>query len=177
MWVRLPLAEWDFTTFEARRGEAVAVLLDGDTLADEGAAAQIDLGDYVKNSFERGANGMDDTKALIADQRSALEVVIETARVADSNSGLLSRIGLIGTDVAARRSEIDGSFAAGRYDITRRLSDDLIKKIEGSNARGVLRVVIPSVLMAAIGFAVTEVVRRRRSRSAGVGEESAEASA
>jgi len=177
MWVRLPLAEWDFTTFEARRSEAEATLRDGDTLSEEGAAAEIDLGDYVKNSFERGANGMDDTNALIADQRSALEVVIETARVVDSNSGLLSRIGLIGTDVAARRSEIEGSFAAGRYDITRRLSDDLIKKIEGSNARGVLRVVIPSLVLAAIGFAVAEVVRRRRSRSPGAGEQLAEASA
>jgi len=117
---------------------------------------------------------MDDTNALIADQRSALEAVIETARVDDANSGLLSRIGLIGTDVAARRSEIEGSFAAGRFDITRRLSDDLIKKIEGSNGRGVFRVLVPTLALAGIGFAVAEVVRRRRSGSAGVGEEPAE---
>jgi len=174
IWLRSPLAEWDFATFEARRAEAEATLLDADALAEEGAVAGIDLGDLVKNSFELATDGMADTNALIADQRSALEALVETRRVTDSNSGLLSNIGLMGTDVTARRSEIEGSFAAGRFEMTRQLSDDLIKKIEGSNARGVLRVVVPSVVVMAVGFAVVEVVRRRKSRSIGADEEPAE---
>jgi len=177
MWVRAPLAEWDFATFESRRSEAEATLADSAALLEEGAVAGVDLGDYVKNSFGRGAGGMADTDALIADQRSGLEAVVETRRVVDANSGLLSRIGLIGTDVAARRSEIEGSFAAGRFEITRQLSDDLIRKIDSSSARGVLRVVIPSVLVAAIGFAVVEVVKRRRSWSVRRGKEALESGA
>jgi len=177
MWVRAPLAEWDFATFESRRSEAEATLVDSAALLEEGAVAGVDLGDYVKNSFGRGAGGMADTNALIADQRTGLEAVVETRRVIDANSGLLSRIGLIGTDVAARRSEIEGSFAAGRFEITRQLSDDLIRKIDSSSARGVLRVVIPSVLVAAIGFAAVEVVKRRRSWSVRRGKEALESGA
>jgi len=174
MWVREPLAMWDFATFESRRSEVESTLVDSDSLLEEGVAAGVDLGEYVRNSFGRGAGGMADTNALIADQRSGLEAVVETRRVVDANSGLLSRIGLIGTDVAARQSEIEGSFSAGRFEITRKLSDDLIQKIDSSNARGVLRVVIPLASAAAIGFAVAEVVKRRRSRSVRRGEEASE---
>ncbi len=171
IWVRLPLAEWDFDRFDARRVEIETTLTDAAVLSEEGDTAQIDLGEYVKNSFERATTGMDDTNSLIADQRAALDAILETRLVIESNSGLISRIGLIGTDVAARRSEIEGSFRAGRFDITRELSRKLIKTIEGSGARGVLRLVIPSLVITAIGFLIAEVVKRRRSGSVSGGKE------
>jgi len=174
IWVRSPLAKWDFDTFDTRRLEAAATLTDSQLLSDEAAAAQIDLGEYVRSSFEGAEAGMDNTNSVIADQRSALEAIVETDRVIESNSGLISRIGLIGTDVVARRGEIEGSFAAGRFDIARELSQSLIKTIEGSGARGVLRLVIPLAGVAAIGFVVAEVMRRRKSGSVSGGEETVE---
>jgi len=174
IWVRLPLAEWDFDRFDARRVDIEATLADATLLSEEGDTAQIDLGEYVKNSFERATTGMDDTNSLIVDQRMALDAILETRSVIESNSGLISRIGLIGTDVAARRSEIEGSFRAGRFDITRELSRNLIKTIEGSGARGVLRLVVPSLVITAIGFLIAEVVKRRGSGSGSGGEEALE---
>lgn len=165
IWIRLPLARWDFGTFEARLPVIENTLSQRDALSDEALAAEIDLGDFVRVAFESESHGMTVTDAAIADQVSALDRIVEAERVVDSNSGLISWIGLIGTDVAAKQSGIRASFESGSFDTTRELSDELVSTIEGSNAAGVLRVFIPGAILLLVGLGAGDLVRRRQGRS------------
>ncbi len=171
IWIRLPMARWDFATFEVRRVVVDNTLAERNTLTESATAAGLDVGNFVRTAFESETDGMTTTDAVIEDQKSALSAVIEADRVVDSNSGLISRIGLIGTDVAAERAEISAAFEAGDFERARESSDALIGTIDGSNAVGILRVVIPAVIVLAVGSAAGELVRRRGRKSGGGGSE------
>ncbi len=171
IWIRRPMAEWDFATFEVRRAVVNKTLAERDDLIESATVAGLDVGDIARTAFENETEGMAATNAVIKDQMSALKAIIEADRVINSNSGLISRIGLIGTDVASQRAGISVAFAAGEFDKARVSSDSLIKTIEGSNAVGILRIVVPAVVVLAVGLAAGELSRRRGRRSGGGGGE------
>ncbi len=163
IWVRLPMAQWEFDIFASRRIEVETTLAARNVLRESAVESDLDLGEFVRESFETASDGMAAVDALIESQSEALEAVLEVTEVVESNSGLISRIGLIGTDVDAELDRIRSMFESGEFTEAIERSHALTDTIEGSNAVGILRVVIPAVVVIAIVAGMIEIFRRRRS--------------
>jgi hypothetical protein len=171
--VRRLLDAWDFT--EARK--AIAAATDILTVADDIVATLSGTGlalpRSLVTSYESAASPADlDAAALIADRYLEAAIILGAAQEAfDTPRDPLVRLGLFGSDAAARLDSARTAFAAEDPPTAIREAEAVLELVAGARDAGRLRAFwAGGITLFALGIVVTWVVvrwrRRRRARRA-----------
>jgi hypothetical protein len=172
--VRRLLDAWDFT--EARKAIAAAtdILAVADDIVTTLSGTGLDLPRSVVTSYESAASLADlDAAALIAQRHLEAALILGAAQEAfDAPRDPLVRLGLFGSDAAARLDSARTAFAAEDPPTAIREAEAVLELVAGARDAGRLRAFwAGGVALFALGIVVTWVVvrwrRRRRVRRAG----------
>jgi hypothetical protein len=172
--VRRLLDAWDFS--EARK--AIAAATDILTVADDIVATLSGTGlalpRSLVTSYESATSLADlDAAALIADRHLGAAIILGAAQEAfDAPRDPLVRLGLFGSDAAARLDSARTAFAAEDPPTAIREAEAVLELVAGARDAGRLRAFwAGGITLFALGIVVTWVVvrwrRRRRARRAG----------
>lgn len=162
LYLRLPMAEWRFDEYKARRDTVQDLLSGRDELAAAAGEASLATGPHLRAAFEAAEVDFDEPRRLLSAQRHALDVVAEAQALATTDRGVLAGIGLMDYDSEARLAEILALWEAGQFSAAEQAAETLIETYEGAVGRGTLRVAIPLAALIVVGLALRRLLNRRR---------------
>jgi len=170
--LRDPMAVWDFDTMAADQASVSDLIVARDEMMAAADVVGLSVGGFVQAEFEAAELSMDRAWELHVEQRETLEVVAEALRLEEGDRGLLSSLGLWGSDVEGARADLLAAWDSGDYEVAAWLAQTLIDDFESSVGRGTLRLVLPIAVGMAVVVALQALwARRRRARRAQAGPE------
>ena len=164
--LRVPMAEWDFVTFDGRRLSVAELIEAHDVfvlLADE---EDLVIGPYVRKLFEASDSTLDAAWIQLAAEESAIGPVGEALRLVTTERGAFARVGMANINVNDELDLIIEEWEAGDAEDAAHRAEELIETYEGAVGRGTIRLIIPLALLSVLAWFVRLVHRRLHPSSA-----------
>jgi hypothetical protein len=165
--VRDPLGRWQFDRAAQQIAGAREILATRDEIERLAAAAGAAPPANLEQAYEAAATDLGPVRDVAARELAAVTAFDAAASRVNGERGLLTSIGLIGDDPAARLAAVSASFSAGDLDATAREAAEVIAHLDEAPNVGRTRVVAGGVVGvgAAAGGAGALIVLRRRRRA------------
>jgi hypothetical protein len=165
--VRDPLGRWQFDRATQQIAGAREILATRDEIERLAVAAGAAPPANLEQAYEAAATDLGPVRDVAARELAAVTAFDAAASRVNGERGLLTSIGLIGDDPAARLAAVSASFSAGDLDATAREAAEVIAHLDEAPNVGRTRVVAGGVVGAgaAAGGAGALIVLRRRRRA------------
>jgi len=158
--LRVPMAEWDFVTFDERRLLVAELIAAHDEFVIVADDEDLALGPYVRGLFEASDSTLDAAWAQLAAEEAAIESVGEALRLVTTERGAFARLGMANINVNDELDRIIEEWEAGDAEDAAHRADALIETYEGAVGRGTIRLVIPLALLSGLIW-LAYLIRRR----------------
>lgn len=158
--LRVPMAEWDFVTFDERRLLAAELIAAHDEFVVVADDEDLALGPYVRGLFEASDSTLDAAWAQLAAEEAAIEAVGEALRLVTTERGAFARLGMANINVNDELDRIIEEWEAGDAEDAAHRAEALIETYEGAVGRGTIRLVIPLALLSGLIW-LAYLIRRR----------------
>jgi len=158
--LRVPMAEWDFVTFDEHRDLVSELIEAHDEVVFHADDEGLVVGPYVRDLFEAADHDFDAAWEQLHAEEAALEPVGEALHLVTTERGAFARLGMLGIDVDRELDRIIEEWEAGDPELAAHRAEDLIETYEGAVARGTIRLLIPLTILSALIWLVV-VIRRR----------------
>lgn len=169
--VRVELTDWKFSEATAMMADASEVLVARDKLVKVSTALGVDVPSTFEKAYE-ASNG-DDFDDIVADINDQIDAVAKVQAAVDAEAeqpAFMSKIGLMGTDLAPDLEAAKQAVSAGTTDVARDEAARVVRILDESTEVGKSRVF--KVVGAFVGFVllltllIVLLKRRKRRRRA-----------
>lgn len=169
IYVREPMATWEFATASGRIDEASAAVERRDDVAAAAQAEGLDAPDVAREAFEGTTDGFDELHRVLDDVETAITVVVASEQLVSSDQDLFTRIGLWNRDQPST-SAVRAAFEDGDFERSEAALEEIRNAYDEAASTGRTRTLVgvgtAIVLILGVGVGISViVVRRRRSTS------------
>ncbi len=158
--LRVPMAEWDFVTFEQQRVLVAELIEAHNEFVIQANDEDLAVGPYVRDLFEASDSTLDGAWAQLAAEEAAIEPVGEAFHLVTTERGAFARLGMADINVGHELDLIIEAWEAGEAEEAAHRAEELIETYEGAVGRGTIRLVIPLALLAGLVW-LAQLIRRR----------------
>lgn len=158
--LRVPMAEWDFITFDQQRVLAAELIEAHDEFVILADSKELTVGPYVRDLFEAADPTLDAAWAQLAEEEAAIEPVGEALHLVTTERGAFARLGMADINVDHELDVIIEEWEAGEAEAAAHRAEELIETYEGAVGRGTIRLLIPLAFLSGLIWLAT-LVRRR----------------
>jgi hypothetical protein len=160
--VRAAMSNWGFTAAQAAMATAADILDLRKSMSDK-LGVSFD-GTPFQAAFE-GAASQSDLETLLASlhkEATAADQVAAAYQLRDGDGGILTTIGLIGTDVSTQLDGAKADLVAGKPDTAASAAQSATDTLRNAATQGAIRLAIVAAAILVLLILVILVLRRRR---------------
>ncbi len=158
--LRVPVGEWDFVTFDERKGLVADLIEAHDAFVIRADDEDLTVGPHVRDLFETSDHDLDAAWEQLRAEESAIEPVGEAQHLGTTERGVFARLGMLGIDVEHELDRIIEEWESGDAEDAAHRAEELIETYEGAVGRGTVRIVIPLAILSALIWMVVSIRRR-----------------
>ena len=161
-YVRHAMSAWDFDAALDRIDEALSVVQDGEEVGTNYTAVGLEPPRSLQEAYEKASESMDEPAAMASQMLAASEAVVSARQALEQDRGLMTRVGLIGSDLDSMYRSAREDLGSAALDEAAATAAEVVDLVDGAERRGVQRTAGAGGLAVAASLAAVVMSRRRQ---------------